>query len=226
MPITTLTNLSVPIGGQNAGLLHPKLKYRFRVLFENFGLTSPATELTKQVVSATRPSLDHELITLDVYNSKIYLAGRHTWNPVDITVRDDASSAVQRVLGEQMQRQLDHYNQSSPQVGEDYKFVTKIEILDGGNGAHDENVLESWTLVGCFVKTANYNDLAYADNDVVTIAMNIQYDNAVQDEGIGVLGFGRTTGNQLASGVNSNTGGIGGLSLAGLPNIAAAAPVA
>ena len=39
--------------GGNQGLLMPKLKFRFRATFDNFGVSNPKTELTKQIVSST-----------------------------------------------------------------------------------------------------------------------------------------------------------------------------
>ena len=59
MAVASLSKLTVPLpAGQSAsnqGLLMPKLKYRFRVQLQNFGVTSPTTEITKQVMNVTRP---------------------------------------------------------------------------------------------------------------------------------------------------------------------------
>ena len=65
MSSATLSRFTVPLdGSQPQGMLHPKLKYRFRVTFENFGAKGAAsTELTKQVVSFPRPTLQFEHIT-------------------------------------------------------------------------------------------------------------------------------------------------------------------
>lgn len=187
MSISTLSKLSVPVNGANQGLLMPKLQYRFRLSLENFGVSTPTTELTKQVMDVTRPNISFEPITLDVYNSKVYMAGRHTWDPLTINLRDDATGEVQKLVGEQLQRQFDFYEQSSAASGIDYKFVTRIEILDGGNGANAANVLETWECYGCFLVSANYNTLAYNSNDPVTISLSVQYDNAIQTpQGTGV----------------------------------------
>jgi hypothetical protein len=166
----------------------PKLQYRFRVTLENFGVSTPTTELTKQVVDVQRPTVAFEPITIDVYNSKAYLAGKHTWSPISINLREDVNNNVQKLVGEQLQKQFDFYEQSSAASGQDYKFTTRIEILDGGNGANTPVVLETFELYGCFVTDANYNELAYANNDFMRITLSIQYDNAIQTpqgEGIG-----------------------------------------
>ena len=192
--------MTVPLASDQSsptqGLLMPKLKYRFRVMFENFGVSTPRTELTKQVVSVARPNLTFEEIALPIYNSTLKLAGRHTWADITCSVRDDASGAVTRLIGEQLQKQMDFLEMSSAASGIDYKFLTKIEILDGGNGANEPVVLETWELYGCYLKGANYQDLNYGTNEAVTIEMSIAYDNANQTpEGTGVgTEVGRTIG--------------------------------
>jgi hypothetical protein len=91
---------------------------------------------------------------------------------------------------------MDFLEMSSAASGIDYKFLTKIEILDGGNGANEPVVLETWELYGCYLKGANYQDLNYGTNEAVTIEMSIAYDNANQTpEGTGVgTEVGRTIG--------------------------------
>jgi hypothetical protein len=205
MSISTLSKLTVPLASNasagNQGLLMPKLQYRFRVSLENFGVSTPTTELTKQVMDVTRPNVSFENITLDVYNSKVYLAGKHTWEPITLNLREDVNNNVQKLVGEQLQKQFDFYEQSAAASGSDYKFVTRIEILDGGNGANAANILETFELYGCFIETANYNTLAYETNSPVTVALTIRYDNAIQTpQGTGIgTAVGRTI-NTLATG--------------------------
>lgn len=206
MAISTLSKLTVPLdsnaSASNQGLLMPKLQYRFRVSLENFGVSSPSTELTKQVMDVTRPSVSFDQMTVDIYNSRVYLAGKHTWEPITINLREDVSNNVQKMVGEQLQKQFDFFEQSSAASGADYKFVTRIEILDGGNGANAATVLETFELYGCFVTNANYNTLAYSNNEPVTVTLEIQYDNAIQtpsDTGIGTA-VGRTLGSLITGG--------------------------
>ena len=206
MAISTLSKITVPLDSSasaaNQGLLIPKLQYRFRVSLENFGVSTPTTELTKQVVDVTRPNVSFEDITVDVYNSRVYLAGKHTWEPVTLNLREDVSNNVQKLVGEQLQKQFDFFEQSSAASGSDYKFVTRIEILDGGNGINVANVLETFELYGCYLQSANYNTLNYATNDPVTVALAIKYDNAIQTpQGTGVgTAVGRTVNTLITGG--------------------------
>lgn len=186
MAITSLNRFSVPTEGSvvNQGLLMPKLKYRFRVVFTGFGVTAgDVVELTKQVVDVTRPSVSFEEMTLDVYNSKVYLAGKHSFEAITVNLRDDATGLVQRVVGEQLQKQFDFLEQAGARSGIDYKFTTRIDVLDGGNGAKEVNTLESVNLWGCFLQNVNYGELNYGANEEARVALSIRFDNMTQLKG-------------------------------------------
>lgn len=215
MAITTLNRFSVPTEGSvnNQALLMPKLKYRFRVVFTGFGVnTTDAIELTKQVMDVTRPSVTFEEITLDVYNSKVYLAGKHSFEAITINLRDDATGLVQRIVGEQLQKQFDFFEQASARSGIDYKFSTRIDVLDGGNGNKEVNTLESVQLWGCFLTNANYNDLNYATGtEPATVALSVRFDNMTQLKGgtTGVLeGIGRDIGERTLGVLTTGGGAI------------------
>jgi hypothetical protein len=203
MSVSSLTKMTTPLAsGQSAsnqGMLMPKLKYRFRVVFENFGVSTPRTELTKQVIDFQRPNPTFENIDVHVYNSIMKLAGKPSWADVTCNLRDDASGAVSKLVGEQLQKQFDFMEQASAASGIDYKFTTRYEVLDGGNGAHEPQVLETWELYGCYLQGANYGDSAYADSAVMQIGLTIRFDNAVQtplSAGVGT-DIGRTLGNSV-----------------------------
>ena len=199
MAVSSLQRMTVPLASDQSsstqGLLMPKLKYRFRVMFENFGVSKPTTELTKQVMSFSRPNPTFEEISLPIYNSTLKLAGKHSWPDVTCEVRDDAGGSVSKLIGEQLQKQMDFLEMASAASGIDYKFTTVVEILDGGNGASTPVVLETWNLYGCYIKNADYGALNYGESAPVTINMTITYDNANQGEGEGVGTLvGRTIG--------------------------------
>ncbi len=193
MSSASLNRMTVPIASDasqgSTGILMPKLKYRFRVEFLNFGSTGnspPVTEMTKQVIDFTRPTVTFEQIDLPIYNSTLKMAGKHSWGDVTCNLRDDALSSVQQLVGSQLQKQLDFFEMASAAAGADYKFTTKFEVLDGGNGSTAPRVLESWELYGCYLKEVNYGDANYATSEAMTIALSITYDNAAQVVGSGV----------------------------------------
>jgi hypothetical protein len=194
MAIAALSNFTVPLASDQSassqGMLMPKLKYRFRVNFENFGNSGSTTEMTKQVSDITRPNLTFTNTAIDIYNSKINYAGKPSWENITVKLRDDVSGAVSKLVGEQNQRQFDFFEQSSAASAGDYKFTMRIEILDGGNGADGPNVLETWEIYGCYLEKTNWQTLDYKENGPVMIDLTIRYDNAAQTTG-GDIGSGK-----------------------------------
>ena len=212
MAVSSLSKMTVPLASDQSqstqGVLMPKLKYRFRVIFENFGAAqnaAPVTELTKQVIDFTRPTVTFAQIDLPIYNSTIKMAGKHSWGDVTCNLRDDAGANVQKLVGEQLQKQLDFMEMASASAGIDYKFITKFEVLDGGNGAVQPIVLESWELYGCYLKEVNYGDANYGSSEAMTVALGITFDNANQVIGGGVGSAGTLVGRAgtVATGVTT-----------------------
>ena len=192
MAASSLLNLTVPLGGQGQspstqGMLMPKLSYRYRVFFNNFGIGLPvSTELTKQIMKFDRPHVQFEEIKLPIYNSTIKIAGKHSWSDITCDIRDDAAGNVSRIIGQQLQKQVDFMEQSSAPAGNNYKFNTQLQLLDGGNGANQERILENWVIEGCYLKDVNYNAMDYGQSEAVKITLSITYDNAFQTDSVGI----------------------------------------
>ena len=184
MAVSSLNRFTVPLssGGEGSqGLLMPKLKYRFRVALENFGVAgAPSTELTKQVMTCGRPGVTFADINLPVYNSTVKLAGKPSWDDIELKLRDDVTNGVTTLVGNQLQKQFDFFEQASAASGIDYKFSMTVDILDGGNGASNPSTLESFTLLGCFIQKAVYSGGDYGSNDPLDITLTVRYDNALQ----------------------------------------------
>jgi hypothetical protein len=167
----------------------PKLKYRYRALFIGFGIANQTTELTKQVMTIKRPSCDFEDQVIDIYNSRVHYAGKPKWDGTSIELRDDMEGTISAMVGQQMQKQFDFLNQASASSASDYKFELLYEVLDGGNGAVEPIVLETWDIVGAYVQKVDYGEQDYKSSDPLTVKLDVIFDNALQ--------------------VNPNGGGIG-----------------
>jgi hypothetical protein len=174
--MAVISNLGIPDRGNVTSTIMPKLAYRFRVTFISPQESGFTNTITRSVIGASRPTLQHDPITLDSYNSRIYLAGKHTWAPIQITFRDDVDSAVMKQVNSQMNLQVDHANQSSPRAGSSYKFGLLVETLDGANPS--PGVLDTYELAGCFITNVSYGDLNYGQSDQITMSITVQYDNA------------------------------------------------
>lgn len=180
--MTTLSRFGVPLGGGagRGGLLQPKVKWKFRVRVINFGPIAGGIELTQNVMTATRPTFQQSEQAVHSYNSVGYYGGKPQWNTIDIEARDDVTNTLSKLVGHQVQKQQNHFEQTSPLAASNYKFQMYLETLDGGNDA----VIEQWFLEGCFLTNVNYSNFDYSSSDMVTVSMTVRYDIATQSGGL------------------------------------------
>ena len=82
--MATINDIGIP--GVGSGILQPKLKNRWRVTFANLGGGVDSQPLSHQAITVTRPVLSFEEIQLDRYNSRAWVAGKHTFEPMTITL--------------------------------------------------------------------------------------------------------------------------------------------
>jgi hypothetical protein len=192
--------------GLNSPILMPKLAYRFRVTMFGFGSNNSIQQSTfsSQIVSVSRPNLTHDEVVVDVYNSRIHLAGKHTWDPIQLVVRDDINGNIDKFIASQLQKQLNHASQSAAASGGNYKFSMLIDQLDGSNSAGNPGstvaALDSWSLAGCFITNVQYGENNYADSAVTQITLQIRYDNADH-----IVGGIETLTEATTTGVNRTT---------------------
>lgn len=185
--MSTIRDIGVP--GLGSGILQPKLKNRWRVIFNNIGGGSNSQPLSIQAVTVTRPNLSFEEVQLDRYNSRGYVAGKYTWEAMQITFEDDVTGGAARVIQEQIQAQqwltgVEGAWLAAAPEGSAYKFTTVIDMLDG-----NEAVIEKWNVEGCWFQSVDYTDLDYSASDKVVINTTIRFDHAYQI--IGPYDFGQ-----------------------------------
>jgi len=200
--MANLAKFGVPLDGSNLGILHPKQKYRFRVVWQNFGENNGLREMTANVVTVTRPKITYNEVQLDSYNSVAWIQGKHTFDPIEITLRDDITNSVVSSIGAQVQKQMNHFEQTSAVAGINYKFAMEIHSLDGTTN----DQLESWVLDGCWIQQAAYGDGDYASGDPNIITLTIRFDNATQVAGPNT-NDGTTVGGNPYPDIASPTGG-------------------
>lgn len=196
--MATINDFGIP--GVGTGILHPKMKHKFRVTFANMGGGVDSQPLSMQAVTVSRPVLSFEEVELHRYNSRAWVAGKHNWEPINVTFEDDVSSTATSVIQAQVQQQqflIGAEGQWLAAAGEGslYKFVTYLDMLDG-----NEQVIERWTLEGCWLMNIDYTELDYSDGGAaVQITVQIRFDHARQDnlngydqgEGVATGGAGR-----------------------------------
>lgn len=201
--VETRSKFGVPVtGNTGTGILMPKLKYRFRVtMLGGFAGEPDARVLTQNVMTVDRPTFNTEEVVLDSYNSKVYVQGKHNWEPINLAVRDDISNAVSKLVGSQVQRQLNHFQQTTPAAGNDYKFDMQLEVLDGTNAGASE----VWFLEGCYLQNVAYDGNDYSVSEPLMITMTVRFDNATHYQGDNDVNGRVNSGNPFPESVDLNT---------------------
>lgn len=165
--------------GINGTMLMPKIKHRFRVEVYKFGDSISIVDFTRSIVSADRPTLQHGSTGIHSYNNIAYYANKPEWQTIEIKLRDDIYSNVSAMVSSQLQKQMNHYTQSAAESHMDYKFITRIQTLDGSMG-YPDNVTEEWMLEGCFLENVAYDQFDYSSSDPMMISLTVRFDNATQ----------------------------------------------
>ena len=180
--VETLSKFGVPLGGGDGrgGIIQPKQKHKCRVRFVGFGPISGGIELTQQIQSIGKPSITHNEVVVDSYNSKAYFQGKHEWAAIEVALRDNVTNDVSKLVGYQEQKQINHFEQTSPLAGINYKFSMFIEQMDGGNDA----VIDQWVIEGCWLTNITYDTNDYSDDEKVMITLSVRYDNATHSDGL------------------------------------------
>lgn len=179
--MATIADFGIP-GIGSGGLLHPKHQDRWRVIFNKIGGDGvDSKNLSFQATKINRPNLTFDEVELHRYNTRAWVAGKHSWDECALTIEDDVTGSASKIIQAQLQRQKFLIGSDGPWLrtapeGSAYKFAMNLEMLDG-----NEFVLERWYLEGCWLKNANYGELDYSTASQVTISMSIRFDHARQE---------------------------------------------
>lgn len=194
--MSTINDISIP--GIGAGILQPKQKHKWRVRFTGIGDSPSGQAVSLQATTVERPKLSHDEVELHRYNSKIWIAGKHTFEPVTLTIEDDITGTASTVIQQQAQKQqfligAEGQYLASAAEGSLYKFATYLDLLDGG-----DQVIEEWALEGSWLQNIDWGDLDYSSSEAVLITLTIRYDHAVQKTVATYSGPGAALGGNLA----------------------------
>ena len=124
--------------------------------------------------TAARPSMTIAEQEIPFINAKRYIAGRLTFNTLDITLYDPiAPSAAQQV----MEWIRTHQETVSARTGyaDFYKRDCQIKLLDPVG-----TVVELWDIKGAQITSVDYQSLTYEDEAApLTVGVTLRYDNCV-----------------------------------------------
>lgn len=143
----------------------PKLSNRF--IMEINGIDSYL------VKTASRPTVTSEVVELDHINVKRKIKGKTNWDDITISLYDPiVPSGAQQVM--EWVRQSHESITGRDGYAAFYKKDINFKML-GPVG----DVVELWTLKGAFITSANFGDMDWAGNDVMSIEVTLSYDYAV-----------------------------------------------
>lgn len=180
--MATITDMGVP-STDFGGILQPFHKHRWAVQFV-FGGGGNTRELTAMAITADRPKLEFEEIQLDRYNSRAFIFGKHTFQPVTVVFEPDIGGRVHEAITEQLEKQQHLIAPDSKEymgqaeAGEDYKFYTKMTMLNGHHTNPGGRPLEQWVLEGCGFQNNDFGDLDYQASETLKTTLTIRYDHA------------------------------------------------
>lgn len=171
--------LITDLGVDGNGILQPMLKNRWQLNF--LGIAGDPDPLRVQAISFDRPKLEFAEIELDRYNSKAYVAGKYSFQPMNIVFEYDTGGLVAKSLQDQLELQQSIIgNFPAPRLpaaigGAIYKFAIRAEMLDGNT-----TVLEAWIVEGCFIQSIDYDNADYTANESVKANVTVRFDQARQ----------------------------------------------
>jgi len=123
--------------------------------------------------TAARPSLTFDETVIDFINTKRYVPGKQTWNPIQVTAHDPiAPSAAQKVMD--WVRLV--YEPLTGRMGYS-SFLKKnivLKLLDPQG-----TVVEYWDIIGAWPQDVQFGDLDYATSDNAEITFTLRFDGAV-----------------------------------------------
>lgn len=173
------------IFGVGNGVLMPKHKNRWRALFTGLGGALGANsgvpnDLSLQVVTFSRPNLSFEEVQLDRYNSRVYVPGKHTFDPCSLTVEDDITNRAATAIQTQLESQQRLIGASGPWLNTEatalgFKFSMNLDLLDG-----NETIVETWKYEGCYIASVDFGDLDYSTGEKIMINLTVRFDHARQ----------------------------------------------
>lgn len=192
--MATINDIGIPLpGGSGLGILQPKQKNKWIVQFVNIGTVTSSRDLSMQCITVSRPKLTFQKHELHRYNSVAWIAGKHSYEALQVTFQDNYSNTASATVQSQTELQQKLlgadsglYLAAAPDANT-YKFATKLQMLDGGT-----NVLEEIHYEGCFIESVDYGEMDYSTSEPVTISLTISFDNATQ-----IFNIGGSTGQSL-----------------------------
>jgi hypothetical protein len=141
-------------------------KRQFRWILEVDGLDSFVMQ------STSRPKGNFGEVQMDWLNDRWWLAGKWTWDPMDLVLRDPiAPSAAQKVMD--WVRLCYEHETGRAGYAAFYKKDIVLKLLDGPGA-----VVERWVIKGAWLQNIDMGSLSYTEDAPTEITCTMRYDKA------------------------------------------------
>lgn len=164
-----------PVTGRDA-VIQPKLGYRFRVRFLQFGGLESATysfDTMQQVMTISRPKINFSVKKIGTYAGNVNVVNRPTFEPLTITFRDDIANTLGHAVSSQLQKQYDFLNGRYAVSSGAAKFTMIIETMDSNNTIR---AMDAFKLENCILTNVDFGGLDYSNSNPVQVSFNVEYD--------------------------------------------------
>lgn len=123
--------------------------------------------------TAQRPTVNMTDIAIPHVNKTRYVKGKHTFEPLNITLHDYITPSVSQLCWEWLQMHNETF------TGRDgyeafYRRTCELEIV-GGPG----DVVSKYQYLNCFITNLTLGEFTWDGDEVQTIQMTIRYDDVL-----------------------------------------------
>lgn len=125
------------------------------------------------VMSASRPTINIGEVEIPFLNTSTWVAGRFTWDAIDVTFKDPIGPSAAQALMEWVRL---HAESVTGRMGyaAGYKKNVELEMLDPAGV-----VIEKWILEGTFLTNVNFGSLDYSSEDIAEITATLRPDRCI-----------------------------------------------
>ena len=125
------------------------------------------------VISTSRPKIAINEVEIPFLNTSTYVAGRFTWDAIDVTFKDPIGPSASQALMEWVRL---HAESVTGRMGyaAGYKKDIELEMLDP-TGV----VVEKWILQGTFLTNVDFGSLEYSDDEIADITATLRMDRCI-----------------------------------------------
>ena len=123
--------------------------------------------------SAARPTINQREVELQFLNTSTWVAGRYTWDPMQVIFRDFIAPSTSQALMEWI-RLCSESVTGRQGYACGYKRDLELEMLDPTGVC-----VQKWILKNSWITVANFGNLDYGDDEVADITGTLRMDYAV-----------------------------------------------